>query len=65
MISKGKQRSTEEHIVNLIANSFFDDMYDWVHQDSINCYAFARGLTFPDPHHQFYTPGKIYNMKFY
>ena len=64
MISKGKQRSTEEHIVNLIANSFFDDMYDWVHQDSINCYAFAIGLTFPDPHHQFYTPGKIYNMKF-
>lgn len=60
MTSKEKQR----YIVNLIANSFFDDMHKWIHQIDINCYAFARGLTFPDPHHQFYSPGKIHYMKF-
>ena len=60
MTSIEKQR----HIANLISKSFFDDMYDWTHQTNINCYAFARGLTFPDPHHQFYSPGKIHYMKF-
>ena len=50
MLQKEKQRLLKmNHIADLIADSFFDDMYDWTHQENINCYAFARGLTFPDP----------------
>ena len=59
-----KQRLLEEDIANLIADSFFENMYDWTHQTDLNCYAFARGLTYPDSRHQIYSPGKIYHMKF-
>ncbi len=59
-----KQRLFEEHIADLIADSFFENMYDWTHTPDLNCYAFARGLTYPDSKHQFYAPGKIYQMKF-
>lgn len=54
----------QRYIANSIANSFFDDMHDWILEMDINCYGFARGLTFPDSQHQFYSPGKIYHMKF-
>lgn len=59
-----KKRLFEEYIVDLITNSFFDDMSSWTHAPNLNCYAFARGLTYPDFKHQFYSPGKIYQMKF-
>ena len=63
MQSQEKQRLAEEKVANLIADSFFEDMHDWIYQKDINCYAFARGLTFPDLHHNYYSPGKIYHMK--
>lgn len=59
---KNEKRKME--LVNLIAESFVDDLYDWIHSQDINCYAFARGLTYPDPAHKYYAPGKIYNLKF-
>lgn len=65
MLQKEKQRLLKmNHIADLIADSFFDDMYDWTHQENIKCYAFARGLTFPDPENILYSPGKIYHLKF-
>lgn len=45
MTTQEKQRIDGEKIVNLIANSFFEDMYSWTQAKAINCYAFARGLT--------------------
>ena len=60
----GKKRALNEKIVDAIANSCVDDLYSWVHAININCYAFARGLTYPDEKHEYYTPGKLYKMKF-
>ena len=64
MTTQEKQRIDGEKIVNLIANSFFEDMYSWTQAKAINCYAFARGLTCPDVKNQIYTPGRLYRLKF-
>lgn len=52
----------KKRIIQQIAYSFFEDMYDWVSAKDINCYAFARGLIYPDTNHEFYFPGKMYHI---
>lgn len=64
MVLREKQRTDRTQIADLIADSFFEDMRDWIHASDTNCYAFARGLTYPDTKHQYYSPGKIYQLKF-
>lgn len=66
MLQVEKQRLFEKNIAKLVSDSFFDedDMQKWIHAKDINCYAFARGLTYPDSKHEIYTPGKIYNLMY-
>lgn len=66
MLQVEKQRLFEKNIAKLVSDSFFDedDIQKWIHAKDINCYAFARGLTYPDSKHEIYTPGKIYNLMY-
>lgn len=66
MLQVKKQRLFEKNIAKLVSDSFFDedDIQKWIHAKDINCYAFARGLTYPDSKHEIYTPGKIYNLMY-
>lgn len=60
-----KQNNNIE-LIKSIANSLVDDdnFNEWIHSTNINCYGFARGLTYPDLKQQFYAPGKLFNIKF-
>ncbi len=58
------EKQHNQRLVTMIADSFFEDMYSWLHSPKINCYAFARGLTFPDVNNNIYAPGKIAQMQF-
>ena len=65
MLEKRRRRMNEIHMAELIADSFnVDDIYDWTHAPNINCYAFARGLTYPDVNQRYYAPGKIHQLMF-
>lgn len=63
---KTHTRETNKKLVNLIAASFVDEdnFHEWIHSYDINCYGFARGLTYPDLKHELYAPGKLHNLKF-
>lgn len=66
MLQVENQRLFEKNIAKLISDSFFDedDIQKWLYAKDINCYAFARGLTYPDLNHELYAPGKIHNLMF-
>lgn len=55
-------KEEKKRIIQQIADSCFEDMSDWINAKDINCYAFARGLTYPDMNHKFYFPGKMYHI---
>lgn len=59
-----RKRKNEEHIADLIAASFCDELYDLKNAQNINCYAAARGLIYPDTYRQYYSPGVIHRLKF-
>lgn len=58
-----RKRKNEEHLANLIAESTYEDFYDLKSAEHINCYAASMGFTYPDPYHQFYSPGIIHKLK--
>lgn len=59
-----RKRIHEKHLVNLIANSKAQTLTEFCDAEFINCYAAARLLTYQDKHHQYYTPGMLYNLAF-
>lgn len=61
---KERRRIHETYLANLIAESYTTSLCKWSAFIGINCYAFARRLTYSDTNHQYYTPGMIYNLKY-
>lgn len=59
-----RKRMCEVYLASLIANSYATSSKSWASASYINCYAFARRLTYPDKHQEIYSPGMIYRMKF-
>ena len=60
-----RRRIHEWYIAFLIKNSYTKNTNLSVdEQKGLNCYAYARNLTYPDPFHEYYAPGRIYNLKF-
>lgn len=59
-----RRRMCEAYLATLIENSYATTARKWSSCKNINCYAFARRLTYPDRHQEFYTPGMIYRLKF-
>lgn len=52
----------KQYIAYLISKSVTHDLDTLLNATSINCYAAARMLTYPDAHRQYYSPGRLYNL---
>lgn len=61
---KERKRICENYLATLVANSYATTTKKWLSESNINCYAFARRLTYPDKFKQIYSPGMIYRLKF-
>lgn len=59
-----RKRMCEVYLASLIASSYATTSKDWASANDINCYGFARRLTYPDKHRIYYSPGMIYRLKF-
>ncbi len=59
-----RTRLHEQYLVQLIKNSQSSDISELIATPNINCYAFARHLTYQDEFHSIYTPGMIHNIQF-
>ena len=62
MMEEGK-RIDGQHLIKLISDSKTSDLSKLKTTDHINCYAFARHLTYPDPCQEFYIPGTLFHIK--
>lgn len=60
---KERTRLHERYISQLIAESVTTNLDKLIDAENINCYAAARMLTYPDPHKQYYAPGRIYQLQ--
>ena len=61
-----RRRIHEWYIAFLIKNSYTQQNTNLSvdEQEGLNCYAYARKLNYKDNFHEYYAPGRIYNLKF-
>lgn len=59
-----RKQMCEAYLASLIASSYTTTSKTWASANDINCYAFARRLTYPDKNRIYYAPGMIYRLKF-
>lgn len=57
-------RQHELYLLELIKNSCTSDIDVLKKSPFINCYAFARQLTYPDYNRNYYFPGMLYRLKY-
>ena len=58
-----RKRKNVEHLADLIANSFSEELCDLKAALDVNSYGASMGFTYPDSHHNYYTPGMIHHLK--